>query len=57
MNQFVHKRRTGLNLTQSQYLQIFYGWSTPIEMDMFKRFPTIVFCDTTFDTNTEDCPL
>ena len=57
MNQFVHERRTGLSLTQSQCLQMCYGWSTPKEMDMFKPFPTVVFCDTTFDTIKEDCPL
>ena len=57
MNQFVHERHTGLSLTQSQCLQMCYGWSTPKEMDMFKPFPTVVFCDTTFDTIKEDCPL
>ena len=31
-----------------------YGWATTIEREMFKRFPTVVFCGTTFDTNKED---
>ena len=34
-----------------------YGWTTPIERKMFKRFPTVVFCDTTFDTNKDGRPL
>ena len=34
-----------------------YGWTTPIEREMFKRFPTAVFCDTTFDMNKEGRPL
>lgn len=57
MQQFVHERRTGLKLTQTQCLQMSYGWATPIEREMFRRFPTVVFCDTTFDTNKEDRPL
>ena len=57
MKQFVHERRPALRLTQTQRLQMCYSWITPIERDMFKCFPTVVFCDTTFDTNKEDCPL
>ena len=37
--------------------QMSYGWATPIERKMFRPFPTVVFCDTTFDTNKEDHPL
>ena len=57
MQQFVHERKTGLKLTQTQCLQMSYGWTTPIEREMFKRFPTAVICDTTFDMNKEGRPL
>ena len=43
MRQFFHERCTGSKLPQTNCLRMCYGWATPIQIEIFKCFPTFVF--------------
>ena len=54
---FVTTRRVSLSVTNEQQFMMAFAWATPKEKRMFELFPSVLYVDTTCDTNNEGRPL
>ena len=54
---FVSSRRASLSVLKEQQFMMAFAWSIPEEKKIFELFPSVLFVDTTCDTNNEGRPL
>ena len=54
---YVHQRRSTYNLTSDQTLMMAFAWVYPKERDLFVKFPSVIYIDSTMDTNKDIMPL
>ena len=54
---FVTSRRASLSVTEQQQFMMAFAWTIPEEKNIFELFPTVLYVDTTCDTNNEGRPL
>ncbi len=54
---YVQQRRRRYNLTSDQTLMIAFAWVRLQERNMFMKFQSLIYIDSTMDTNNETGPL
>ena len=54
---FVSDRRSQFGVKSDQQLMMAIAWTIPHETNLFHFFPSVIFVDTTMDTNKENRPL
>ncbi len=53
---YLQQRRSRYNLTSDQTLMMVFTWVHPQERNMFMKFPSVIYVDSTMDTNNEMRP-
>ena len=56
-NKFVINRRRSLSVPSDTQFMMAFAWTVPMEKLMFELFSSIIYVDTTADTNNEGRPL
>jgi len=57
VDQFISSRRVSLSINRDQQFMMAFAWTLPHEKKNFEMFPSVVYVDTTTDTNNEGRPL